>query len=76
MEGEAKNDGANRRGEKATGCTSGIADPDIAAVGSSETPKRQEPYLSDENMTCSALKIPKDTHTQERLISGERLLSL
>lgn len=50
------------RGEKATGYTSGIGDPDVAAVGSSETPKRQGPYLSHENVTCSALPIPKDAH--------------
>lgn len=61
------------RGEKATGCTSGKGDPDTAAVGSSETPKRQGPYLSDENVTCSALKIPKDTHALEGLVSEERL---
>lgn len=62
------------RGEKATGCTSGIGDPCIAAVGSSETPKRQGPYLSNENVTCSALKIPKDAHAQEGLVSEEGLL--
>lgn len=57
------------RGKEATGCTSGIEDPDIAAVGSSETPKRQGPYLSDENVTCSALKILKDTYAWEGLVS-------
>lgn len=65
-----------QRGKKATGCISGVRVPDIAAVGSSETPKRQGSYLSNENMTCSALKIPKDARAQEGLVSGERLLPL
>lgn len=64
------------RGEKATGCTSGAGDPNIAAVGSSETPKRREPYLSDGSMTCSALENPTDVCAQEGLALGERLLPL
>jgi len=64
------------RGEKATGCTSRTGDPDIAAVASSETPKRQGPYLSGENVTCSVLKSPKDACAREGLVSGERLLTL
>lgn len=58
------------RGEKATGCTSGVGDPDIAAVGSSETQSRKGSYISGETMTCSVLKIPQNTHAQEGLLLG------
>lgn len=65
------------RGSRGTGSTLGTGDPDIAAVGLSDAPKRQGPYPSDENVPCNALKSPQGSpYTQEGLVLRERLLLL
>lgn len=50
-EGEEENGGANNVGEKATGCTSGTGEADTE-LWAYQIPKRQEPYLNNENMTA------------------------